>query len=272
MKTIPIIQHIDRAVSKRDYDQFGNDLLVTSTFSTIQGEGPLAGYPAMFVRLAGCNYGDKSDSKFCNFCDTNFLFDQGLRYSPRDLLNHLTSIDGYNPEQVLVITGGEPTLQGANLLAFIVIAYQAFAEIQIETNGTQPKFYQEAVKTGCTPLFKSVVSPKANQSKGTYPPVHPDVMWWASCLKFVVDSDPMSAHHTVPQWALDSSKTVYISPLAVYLRSYAGEVSSIWDEGLINREETARNYAYAARYVQELAKAGHRVRLSVQSHLFVGVA
>ena len=38
---------------------------VQEIFLTIQGEGPYAGTPAIFIRLGGCNLA-------CNFCDTEF--------------------------------------------------------------------------------------------------------------------------------------------------------------------------------------------------------
>lgn len=48
-----------------DYDP-DNHLAVTTMFRTIQGEAPLAGMPAVFLRLAGCNRGAKgSDCYFC---------------------------------------------------------------------------------------------------------------------------------------------------------------------------------------------------------------
>jgi organic radical activating enzyme len=263
MKTI-LIQNADTNKSQRDYMVLGDKLLVTSTFSTIQGEGPYAGAPAMFVRLSGCNYGSKSD--FCGFCDTNFTFSKGIQYTPLELLNQLVAEPGYNKNQVLVVTGGEPTLQH-NLLAFMSEAQFHFKAIQIETNGTQPKFYQAAEERGMANLFISVVSPKANMRLGKYPEVHKDVLWWASCLKFVVSADPENAHHEIPDWALASKKPIYVSPMAVYNKEYEGEVSSIWEDGLVNKEETAKNYRYAAQLVMK-----HQLLLSIQQHLMVGIA
>lgn len=262
---IPImIQNTDRAISARDYKALGTKILVTSMFSTIQGEGPYSGHPAMFVRLAGCNYGDKN--AYCQFCDTSFFFDKGEALEADELVARVLATEGYHPKQVLVITGGEPTLQ-VNLLAFIMKVRVHFKEIQIETNGTQPKFYHEAVNRDMMRTFKSVVSPKANVKTAKYPQVSGDVLWWATCLKFVVSADPDSPHHEVPQWALDSAKNIYVSPMAVYLRPYSGEVSSIWEEGLIDKVQTARNYNYAAEYAMK-----HRLLLSVQTHLFIGLA
>src|SRR5471030_214213 len=258
---IPIIpQNVDRNVSARDYPE--GKLLVTSVFSTIQGEGPFTGRPAMFVRLAGCNYGSKTD--FCHFCDTSFQFDKAQDYTPQELLAHV-SRQGHNKKQVLVITGGEPTLQ-MSLLAFIVIATPYFSDIQIETNGTQPKFYKEAVVRRMANSFYSVVSPKASMTTGKYPKISPDVMWWAGCLKFVLSADPESPHHTIPEWAFESHKPIYVSPMACYLKPYAGEVSSIWDDDLIDREKTKANYQYAAAYAIK-----HTLNLSLQSHLFTAI-
>ncbi len=264
---IPILtQNVDRAVSARDYKSLGTKIAVTSVFSTIQGEGPYAGHPAMFVRLAGCNYGGKDTH--CNFCDTSFFLDSSTAYEPEDLVAAVIATEGYHPKQVLVITGGEPTLQN-NLLTFIVKVRPHFKEIQIETNGTQPKFYTEAINRGIAihSYFKSVVSPKANLKTGKYAPVPGDVLWWANCLKFVVSADPDNAHHEVPEWALASAKTIYVSPMAIYLKAYSGEVSSIWEDGLIDKEATARNYNYAAQYAMK-----HNLLLSLQTHLFIGLA
>src|ERR1700681_1627536 len=135
---IPIIQHIDKAVTPAKYKPFKDNLLITSTFRTIQSEGPFAGRPAVFVRTAGCNFGDKSDR--CAWCDTSFEFDKGMLYSPEKLLEVVMALPGYSPKDILVLTGGEPTLQH-NLIKFMEMAEPYFRLIQIETNGTQPSFF-----------------------------------------------------------------------------------------------------------------------------------
>lgn len=268
MKTIPILtQNVDTAISARDYADLGNKILITSIFDTIQGEGPLAGYPAIFVRLAGCNFGDKKNA--CDFCDTSFFFDKGTAYDPRDLLKSILALPSYNSSRILVITGGEPTLQ-LNLLAFMVYARPHFADIQIETNGTQPKFFDEASARDMLYMsryFKTVVSPKANNKTNKYAKIPQAVLQVASCLKYVLTADPNSPHHTVPEEVLNLGKKIYVSPMAVYLKPYSGEVSSIWEDGLIDKEATAANYNYAAIYAMK-----HNLLLSVQTHLFIGLA
>lgn len=62
---IPIFPDIN--VGPAAYSHLAEDgkLLVSNIFYTFQGEGPYAGQPAVFIRLAGCNLGDKIS---CNFC------------------------------------------------------------------------------------------------------------------------------------------------------------------------------------------------------------
>jgi organic radical activating enzyme len=69
-----VIQNVDtnltRSGLKDEMDRLGRNIdttvMVKSIFNTIQGEGPFAGYPATFVRLAGCNFGAKNIA--CSFC------------------------------------------------------------------------------------------------------------------------------------------------------------------------------------------------------------
>lgn len=270
-KVIPIVtQNVDRIVRRKDYEQFEDKLLVTSFFRTIQGEGPYAGHPAVFLRLAGCNFGDKSDH--CAWCDTSFQFDNGKTFDFMALAYELTHLEGYRETDILVITGGEPTLQ-PRLLSFINGMSDLFKRVQIETNGTQAAFfqdletYEEAIDAPATLKRPSIViSPKASTKAGRTPELSQIALRYASCLKFVITSDPEDPQHEIPEWAFEAAKQygtpIYVSPMAVYKRPYSGEVSSIWDGSLINQGATAANYAYAAQYAM---KQG--LLLSLQTHL-----
>jgi len=268
---IPIqIQNQDRNISARDYEDRPDQLRVTSWFRTLQGEGTRAGQPAVFLRLAGCNYGSKTDH--CLFCDTSFQFDTASVLNVDTVLDLLIRLEGYTSTDILVITGGEPTLQ-TNVLALItkVLHGRHFKAVQVETNGTQPKFFEMAEAMGLAghQLLEFIISPKANERLKKYPMVHPKVRWWARCLKFVISADSDSAHHEIPDWALEESKNkiVMVSPMTVYRKPYQGEVSSIWDAELIDQEQTAKNYAYAAAYALK-----HNLRLSIQMHTLCALA
>ena len=104
--------HPDRIITHQDFASQAKDtLLISGTFMTIQGEGPFAGHPAFFIRMAGCNYGDKE--KHCGgkglSCDTDFRYDKGKTVHVDDLLDELRE----SRAKVLVLTGGEPLLQAA---------------------------------------------------------------------------------------------------------------------------------------------------------------
>lgn len=196
-------------------------------------------------------------------CDTNFRFDEGKAYSPEDLQLRLQDLK--SKSDLLVVTGGEPTLQ-INLLDLIELSHSVFPKIQIESNGTQAFFFNEMEARGID-YVTIVVSPKANYKANRYAPLSKTVLKHTYCLKFVIEANPDSPHHTIPDWAFESGVPVYVSPMAIYQRAYKGEVSSIWEDGLIDREATAKNYAYAAEYAMK-----HGLMLSLQTHLFLGVA
>lgn len=276
MKTF-MIQNQDRVIRAKDYAHLeeSGDLLVTSIFRTLQGEAPFSGWPAVFLRMAGCNFGDKSLDSACRWCDTFFKFDEGTRYSQDALWDELWKAKKHS-EDILVITGGEPTLQ-KNLLPFIkrVQDMQLFDTIQIETNGTQASWFSALDDSGITCASRPnryglfiVTSPKGIYKAGTIPKPSNIVLAYSPVLKFVVEADPTSPHHKVPDWALDKAYKgqIYVSPMAAYLKPYQGEVSSIWDASLIDHEKTSRNYSYAAQYAMEQG-----FRLSVQTHLFTAI-
>lgn len=103
-------------------------LLVKEVFATIQGEGPFAGTPCVFVRLAGCNLA-------CWFCDTDF--ENGDPKTVNDLIEEVmlqVSQDNYQVDNLVVITGGEPFAQPLGDLIYALNS-KGF-RVQVETAGT----------------------------------------------------------------------------------------------------------------------------------------
>jgi len=127
-------------IEKKDYNPEGR-LWVHSIFYTIQGEGPFAGVPAVFVRLQGCNLQ-------CAGCDTIYTAPYGNRtevqkthHLPASLAQmvdiHFQLGDRLPTvrQRLVVITGGEPFRQ--NLLPFLEeLNRRPGYFTQIETNGT----------------------------------------------------------------------------------------------------------------------------------------
>ena len=118
-------------------------LSVKEVFRTVQGEGSLAGTPAVFLRLGGCNlWSGHEDSRgngvgdCAKWCDTDFINAEKMEV---DVLVSLVEKEAVGMNKPLVvITGGEPLLQlkkksGSELLS--ELRKKGF-KIAIETNGT----------------------------------------------------------------------------------------------------------------------------------------
>jgi 7-carboxy-7-deazaguanine synthase len=108
---------------------------ISEVFATLQGEGAQAGTPAVFLRFAGCNLG----YEVCPWCDTDWAkanFTVGVEGVLR--LVRETAVEGFGdqrPGLLLVVTGGEPSLQFDRALsdAFRVQGYR----ICMESNGSR---------------------------------------------------------------------------------------------------------------------------------------
>ncbi|TBV83371.1 MAG: radical SAM protein [Desulfobulbaceae bacterium] len=103
-----------------------NSLLVSELFYSIQGESSHAGYPCVFVRLAGCNLR-------CSYCDASYTYEKpGIA---RRLSEVLAAIDRWPAVERVEITGGEPLLQeGVYLLIDKLLARGR--RVLLETNGS----------------------------------------------------------------------------------------------------------------------------------------
>lgn len=114
-------------------------------FASLQGEGPSLGRPSVFVRLSRCNLA-------CHWCDTAYTWrfvgdnrphrdDLAFERSANQLVleeaDVAARILALDPQR-LVVTGGEPLLQGAALARLIALLREArpALHVEIETNGT----------------------------------------------------------------------------------------------------------------------------------------
>ena len=134
----------------RSLEQDPSRLQVNSVFYTLQGEGPFAGRPAVFVRLSGCNLK-------CWFCDTEWNDDDDPYL---DMPQIFAKIEEARPPwcALIVITGGEPMRQKLNI--FIELAAAKNLHVQIETSGTiwQDALLSENVTTVLSPKTAKVHS------------------------------------------------------------------------------------------------------------------
>lgn len=97
---------------------------VNEIFNSLQGEGGFTGTAATFVRFSGCNLR-------CPFCDTEHS--SARETSIEDIMSEIVKY----PSELIVLTGGEPTLQ-PDLYSLVEKLKQAGKYVAIETNGTRP--------------------------------------------------------------------------------------------------------------------------------------
>lgn len=270
-----------------------HSLLVATRFFTLQGEGPYRGHPAYFIRLAKCNLA-------CSFCDTSF--DEGDWYPMEGLLEEADTLihdffkkqqlpvpawaNGPTKKMVLVITGGEPSLQ-PHLPVFLQKATPYFQHTQIESNGIP-------MISGIPDSTTLVISPKCLEKKGTIGPYlkpHATMLARADCLKFVLSApehEPYAAYSDIPSWAHDwannTGKPVFISPMNRYKKEPMGmtsrppasftiderssrhEIMSFWEPECLDLPINQRNHEYAGEYCMK-----YGFILNLQIHLFANL-
>lgn len=181
------IQPIEK---RTDFSQ-DQSLDVHSIFYTIQGEGPFAGTPAIFVRLAGCNLQ-------CPMCDTEYTTDRCV-WRIEDIVSqlelmvakHRALMTFVERRPLVVITGGEPFRQP--LGPFIRLLLQSEFWIQIESNGTLngPMDIEFNLDIAQRRGVYIVCSPKT-------PIINPHIKTNACCFKYVASYDEMSPIDGLP--------------------------------------------------------------------------
>ena len=281
------------------------NIIVREAFFTLQGEMPYSGVPALFIRMGGCNRGNKKGigcfSKGFQ-CDTDFRLAESEALSPSELFAYLVELwddfkenhisDMITPPNLIVITGGEPTLQlhGA-LMEFLRMLNTIrrcdspipFAGgrhedlvIQFETNGDFP-FPDDLGDLDYLKLA-IVVSPKFPNSENN---------WWrqpklSENMESLIDDDrlrlfirhlivnPANADDETPI-QLSSLKSlmhnitrshfeqIYVSPVTAFMLDDRGELVE-------DLAASKRNMDWALRVVHS-----YGFHLSLQTHKYLGI-
>lgn len=147
---------------------------VCEIFDSIQGEGDYMGYPATFIRLAGCNLD-------CPFCDEKSKYDDAVEMTVAEILEKVN-------HHIVVITGGEPTTQDCSELVMALVVHH---RVHVETNGTN------------NPVWLSfcwvTVSPKGN-----YP-----IKCKYDELKYVIQKETLVSDLNIP---VNEEHSVWLQP------------------------------------------------------------
>lgn len=167
--------------SEREELHTDGRLEVVRIFRTIQGEGPYAGTPAIFVRLAGCNLR-------CSFCDTDYTSNRKW-YSVQALLDAVSLSKRDAPINLVVLTGGEPFRQ--NIWPFLEAYHRQSDrhESQIETNGVS--WIDPPIGGVVDPLTEIVCSPKT-------PKLHKDLMAYDPAYKYILRAGEIDPEDGLP--------------------------------------------------------------------------
>lgn len=161
-------------------------LKINEIFYSLQCEGPFAGHPAVFVRLAGCNLK-------CSFCDTEH--EDGMIMEEEEIVHLVKEKSTCN---LVVLTGGEPFLQNIEPLCELLILFGY--RVQVETNGTVAPKVSERIAS----LLHIVCSPKGVTDEVFYN--------IANAWKILVDVN--TAPNDLPAIS-HYHKEVYLQPITV---------------------------------------------------------
>lgn len=172
---------------------------VQEIFPTFQGEGPYVGYPAVFVRLGGCNLA-------CDFCDTEF--DSYQNFSLEEIIKKVSDFSKNNAgelvRKLVVITGGEPLRQPIEKLCEELVGLNFL--VQIETNGTLFRELPKEVKIIC--------SPKITNNK--YHQIRPDLLARIDAFKFLISINKKE-YSDIPDFIRNkNSSIIYLQPMDEY--------------------------------------------------------
>lgn len=216
-------------------------LEVVSVFDTIQGEGPFAGTPAIFVRLAGCNLQ-------CPFCDTDYTSVRLCR-SSKELAEQIFNLQvatGRERDEhpLAVLTGGEPFRQDiAELVTMLLLAGW---KVQIETNGT---LYYSLPWTH--PRLCIVCSPKA-------PRIHLRLHGHITAMKYVVAHGRVDSMDGLPTQVLGAEHSIARPP--------AGFTGDIFIQPM-DSGDPARNAQNLDAALYSCRSFGYRISLQLHKQL-----
>lgn len=232
-------------VQKPEKQSTSDILEIEDIWPTIQGEGPFAGTPAIFIRMSGCNLA-------CHNCDTDYT-------SKRTSVNTKLAVELVLQQQkknpnisLIVITGGEPFRQQIDDLVHELTDRQI--DVQIETNGTLYLPFAEEDN----PYLQIVCSPKTSHISKELEP-------FLYIYKYILHNGDVDATDGLP-----------LSVLGKDIRPFRPDRDRLAIDGdisiYVQPEDTGDetiNQANIKAAVESCMKFGYK--LSLQTHKIIGV-
>jgi organic radical activating enzyme len=180
-----------------DCDQETLYLSSDKLFYTLEGEGIYVGQPSVFMRLSMCNL---TCSKFAS-PDSPHGCDSFISWSVKNkmtfneifkLMEDANYLDKLQKGAILKITGGEPLIQGKQLLKFVdsfIERYNFSPSIDFETNATIMPDEEWLTRHFVTFTTSPKLTTNGDPEEKTY---KPDVLKWHvdsdSTFKFVINN------------------------------------------------------------------------------------
>jgi organic radical activating enzyme len=236
---------------------------LSEVFTSIQGEGPDAGTPAVFLRFAGCNLE-------CSYCDTPASRQRSPVFQVRgpggleEIANPVASADLIRivegtggPMRLAVLTGGEPLLQPAAVADMGTKLKETGLTVHLETNGTLPMALREIA--GAVDLVAMDLKLPSSQAGEDLSSVHEEFLRSAEPGRAVVKI-------IIPGDAPDKEVLDGVRLVARINREIPVFLQPVFD-GSSPEVDGPR----LLRLLREAAGMVTDVRLSVQMHKVIGV-
>ena len=194
---------------------------IAEIFFSIQGEGPTAGLPAVFIRLQGCSVG-------CQWCDTKYSWDPAAGRAV-DLDGLMSQARSY-PCRRVVITGGEP-LESSLFYPLVTALQNEQFEIEVETSGT----VEPPVRSGREIQWNVSVKLAASgveEGRRINPAAIRRFLEYHAWWKFVVAGEDGSRRGAPPGRALRAAPRAHPAPTRGPPAGRADRALAVGDRGL----------------------------------------
>ena len=178
---------------------------VCEIFVSINGEGPSAGFPAVFVRFAGCNLS-------CSYCDTRWANEKDV---PARLMTSEEIVSEVRKSGItrVTLTGGEPLLREGITELIDALHNIPDMDIEIETNGSIDVKDLDGYKN--RPAFIMDYKLPGSGMEEAMCVTNFSLLGPRDAVKFVAGSheDLHTAHEIIQKYRLSGCTQIFFSPV-----------------------------------------------------------